>query len=232
MPVFKPTLSIIALTIANLLPLLGVIYLSWDATILVPLYWVENLIIGFYNLLKIACLQVKSPRFSLGKIFSMLFFSLHFGGFCAVHGLFLLVFLNVGGEDVSLLPEDSWPLFLVFFQLLFSVITALWESHPPGMELAFVGLVISHGISFVQNYIIGKEFQSLTIPTLMQQPYKRIVIMHIAIIAGGFLIAFFGSPLALVFVLVFLKITMDIFLHIKEHQAKAMVDNQEPINLA
>ena len=44
----------------------------------------------------------------------------------------------------------------------------------------------------------------------MMRPYKRIVLMHVAIIAGGVPIMMLGSPVPLLCILVFLKIGMDV----------------------
>lgn len=214
----KATPSMLALVVANLVPLVGVLLLDWDARVIVLLYWTENIILGAYNVLKMALLKVESPALNLGKIFAIPFFCLHFGGFCAVHGLFLLLLLKVGGEPKSLFPGDPWPCHFVFLQLLFGVIAQLWREHPAGMQWPVLCLFVSHGISFVHNYLLKKEYASLTLRQLMGQPYKRIVILHVAIIAGGALIMALGSPRPLLSILVFLKIWLDIYLHVKEHK--------------
>ena len=45
--------SAIALVGANLLPLLGVLFLGWSTFAIVALYWAENLVVGAINVLKI-----------------------------------------------------------------------------------------------------------------------------------------------------------------------------------
>ena len=100
----KPTLSTLALIVANLVPLAGVFLMGWDAAIIVLLYWTENLVIGFYNTLKIALVKVSDPPVGhLGKLFAIPFFWLHFGGFCGMHGLFLLVIFKRGSECFNFL---------------------------------------------------------------------------------------------------------------------------------
>ena len=47
-------IPVIALSAVNMIPLIGVLYLKWDAFHIVSLYWAEDLVIGFYNVLKIA----------------------------------------------------------------------------------------------------------------------------------------------------------------------------------
>lgn len=214
----KTSLSIQALTVANLLPLLGVVFLGWDAAAIVLLYWIENLIIGFSNILMMILVKVDSPGRQLQKLFMIPFFCIHFGGFCAVHGFFLLVFFKIGSDSEILGSGQPWLGPLVFLQLLFSVVKQLWQSRPPGLEWPVLGLVVSHGLSFVKNFLFGQEYLTLKINDIMMRPYKRIVLMHVAIIAGGMLIMMLGSPVALLCVLIFLKIAMDIWLQAKSHR--------------
>ena len=44
--------SALALVVANLMPLAGVLALNWNVTPIMVFYWTENLVIGFYNVLK------------------------------------------------------------------------------------------------------------------------------------------------------------------------------------
>ena len=54
---------------------------------------------------------------------------------------------------------------------------------------------------------------------IMVRPYKRIMLMHVAIIIGAVLIMKLGSPVALLCVLVLLKIGLDTRMHIKSHRS-------------
>jgi hypothetical protein len=217
----RPSFSILALIAANLAPLFGILFFGWDAAAIVLLYWIENLIIGAYNILMMILVKVKSRSAQVKKLFIIPFFCVHFGGFCAVHGFFLLTFFKLGGGMDAFAPQSPWLGPLVFVQLLVSVILQLWESRPPGMEWPVIGLVISHGISFIRNYLIGGEYLTLTLGKLMSRPYNRIVLLHVAIIAGGVPIMMLGSPVPLLCILVILKIGMDIWLYTKSHKAVA-----------
>jgi hypothetical protein len=203
------SLSLLFLIVANLLPLVGVVFFGWDVAALVVLYWSENLIIGFYNLLKMA--------FSGGltAVFPALFFLIHYGGFCAVHGVFIVALLL--DEQPAFGQDPPWPLFLVFLQLLFDVVAQVLANAPREWIIAFVGLFISHGYSFVSNFLLGGERDAATTRRLMSAPYKRIVILHVAIIAGGFGVLALGQPVLLLSVLIGLKIALDIALHRREH---------------
>ena len=215
----KPSLSIQALTVANLVPLFGVVFLGWDAAAIVLLYWLENLIIGFFNILRMLLVKVESRSRQFQKLFMVPFFCVHFGGFCAVHGVFLLVFFKIGSPDDAMADSGAWLGPLIFLQLLYGVVMQLWHSRPPGLEWPAVGLFVSHGISFIKNFINGQQYLSLKMKDIMMRPYKRIILMHVAIIIGGVLIMKLGSPLALLCVLILLKIGLDIWLHVKSYRS-------------
>ena len=205
-------LSVLLLVLVNLLPLAGVLYFDWDVGALVVLYWSENLIIGAYNLLKMASVA------GVMATFPGIFFLIHYGGFCAVHGFFILSML-MGGATMG--DDPSWPLFLVFVQLLLDVIEQVLAQAPREWIIAFIALAISHGYSFVSNFILGGERDRTTVGELMAAPYKRVVVLHVAIIAGGFAIAALGQPLFLLLALIAMKIALDLYLHQKEHRAAA-----------
>ena len=57
----KITISLASLLGANIVPLIGVLFFNWDAGVVVLLYWLENVVIGFYNILRIVFLRVENP---------------------------------------------------------------------------------------------------------------------------------------------------------------------------
>ncbi|MBT8331610.1 MAG: hypothetical protein KJP06_04705 [Deltaproteobacteria bacterium] len=215
----KPSLSIVALSVANLVPLIGVLFLGWDAAAIVLLYWIENLIVGFFNILRMFLVKVESRSKLFQKFFMIPFFCVHFGGFCAVHGFFLLVLFKIGSPDEAVAPTAVWLGPFIFLQLLYSVVMQLWHSRPPGLEWPAVGLFVSHGVSFITNFINGQQYLTQKLGDIMIRPYKRIVLMHVAIMVGGLLVMKLGSPVALLCVLIFLKIGIDIRLHVKSYRS-------------
>ncbi len=44
--------SALALVLVNLIPLLGAIFLGWNAFDVIFLYWLENIVVGFYTVIK------------------------------------------------------------------------------------------------------------------------------------------------------------------------------------
>jgi len=219
-------LSLVALIGANLIPFVGIFFFGWDVGFIVLLYWFENLVVAFYNILKMAVLKTGNLSGNIGKLFAIPFFCLHYGGFCAVHGLFLTVFFKIGASSPFPANENTWPLHLVFIQLLINVIAKIWANRPPQMIWALLGLFISHGISFVENFILGGEYDRTTIKELMQRPYQRIIVMHIAILAGGIFVMKLNSPMPLMVILVLLKTAFDLHLHNKSHK----ITTQKTVN--
>ncbi len=210
---------VLALLAANVIPLFGVVFLGWDAFNIVMLYWAENVVIGFFNVLKIAFAPVPHPAGHLGKLFLIPFFVVHYGGFTAVHGFFVLVLFHKG--EGPPMGGANWPCCLVFIQMLFNVIGYMYSVIPPQVRMAVLALFASHGVSFVQNYLLKREYATAKPNELMSGPYGRVVVMHVAIIAGGFLTAAVGSPASLLAVLVALKTILDVSLHNREHKKAA-----------
>lgn len=205
---------LIALLIANVLPLWGVLFWGWDAFLIVLLYWSENLAIGFYTALKIAFVKAPSRKDQWSKLLIIPFFIIHYGGFTAGHGMFVLSMFKKAPEGFE--QELSWPCFLAFIELLINVIRQAYSIIPTNMKFVLLGLFVSHGISFVYNYLLKGEYAVRKV----ESPYGRVVVMHIAIIAGGFLTEAMGSPAGIVFVLVLIKTIMDAGLHLREHEKR------------
>jgi hypothetical protein len=213
---YLTNISLLALVAANAVPLVGVLFLQWDAFAIVALYWAENVAVGFYNVLRIAFAKVQHPIEHLPKLFMIPFFIIHYGAFTAVHGFFILaIFKNTDGAPSA---GRSWPCFLVFVQMFLNVIRSILLSIPPAVRLAVLSLFISHGVSFVYNYLIRGEYAYAKPGNLMGQPYSRVVVMHISILAGAFLLMMFGSPIGLLVVLIVAKTILDVKLHLREHR--------------
>ena len=96
-------ISLAALIAANIVPIFGVIFLGWDALSIVLLYWSESIVIGFYNVLKIAFAKMSNPPKERTKLSTIFFFIIHYSGFMTVHGFFIetLVKKKRGHEQIA-----------------------------------------------------------------------------------------------------------------------------------
>lgn len=199
-------LSLGMLIAMNLIPLGGAIFAGWDVGFILLVYWAENVVIGAYNVLKMVMAR-GGDGFDASAFFLIPFFTVHYGGFCFVHGVFVLV-LGQGGKLGG----------------RFDPFEQLMQSFTGALLIPVLGLAISHGVSFFQNYLGRGENLKTTAPQLMAAPYGRIVILHVVILFGGFVVMLCGSPLPLLILLVLVKIAIDLGLHAWSHSGKKMFD--------
>lgn len=193
-------LSAAVLVAVNLVPLVGVLFWDWDfATILIA-YWLENGVIGLLNIPKI--MLAARDNSTVGAIMAG-FFALHYGGFWIGHGFF--VFFIVGFASRGLFG------FLSGFDPLGNA------SRDPQILLIALLLLLSHGTSFLINYVGRREYLNTTPYRQMFQPYGRLVILHVTIIFGAFAVIALGQPAVLVAILVIFKTAADLFFHLREH---------------
>jgi len=80
--------SAIALLLANLIPVAGVLWWGWRVQSLMILFWMENVMVGLYTALRIAMSRES------GSVGGAFLFLLHYGLFTAGHGLFVFTFFG------------------------------------------------------------------------------------------------------------------------------------------
>lgn len=210
------TLILIA---ANLLPLAGVLLWGWDAFVLLVLYWLETAVIGFWTIARVAT----APRGSLGELKAegapagsgstspiglALFFILHAGIFMGVHFGFLWALFAGDWAARIHRPLD--------FVTRLIVDTGLWGP--------LIVLFVVRGLIFFWS-LLGARLHAWLRPqrkpaaaapaapgslvgAVLGGFYARIIVMHIAILFGGFL-SFFGSIVPLI-ILIALKTAADV----------------------
>ena len=181
------------LILANLVPLAGVLLANWDVGDIMLLFWAESAVIGLFNVLKMWVIGRWSILF-LGP-----FFIGHFGGFMVGHLLFIYALFLSGPDGAD--PSSSQ---------VFADFLSLWP--------ALLGLAISHGMSFRLNFLGAREYLETSVRQQMHAPYRRIIIMHLTIIFGGFLTMVLDAPLLALVLLITLKIFVDVSSHISEHR--------------
>jgi hypothetical protein len=198
---FSPT--VIALVAANLFPLYGVLALGWEVFPIMLLFWMENLIIGGFNALKMLCAAPQDRMKWLGKLFLVPFFSFHYGCFTLVHGVF--VFGLFGGAFRQGAPFPGWS----------GLARQIGELH---LGYAVLALVASHAFAFGYTYLWRGEYRTASLKELMQAPYGRVAVLHLTLLGGGILVNAMHSPTAGLILLVALKIFFDVRSHEKERR--------------
>ncbi len=58
-------ISVLFLIAVNTIPFFGVLFFGWSLFSIMFLYWIENGIIGFFNIFKIALARVPSSGFTI-----------------------------------------------------------------------------------------------------------------------------------------------------------------------
>lgn len=199
----KP-LSAWVLVAANVLPLVGVLFWDWDVFALLVLCWMENVVVGVFFILRMMFADLEEAALSVGKLFMVLFFCVHYGMFTAVHGVFVFTLFGQGRYRVDGLD---------------ALVPAARAADDYGLWVPLAVLFASHFFSFAWNYFYRGEFRSAKLTKLMVAPYSRVVVLHVAIILGGIAAMALGSPLWALLVLVALKVALDLKAHVKEHSA-------------
>ncbi|ELZ93180.1 DUF6498-containing protein [Haloferax sulfurifontis] len=210
--------ALAALVVANLVPLVGVVWFDWSLKALLVAYWLESGVVGLLNVPKILAASGRGdggssinatvngrqvdlsppddPRDGFHLYPSNVpiagFFAMHYGIFWVVHGVFVWSFdaFAVGGVG-------GVPLGAVF--------------------LAAGATVLSHGGSFAVNFVGREEYRSVSPGKQMSEPYRRVIVLHLTIVLGAFLVAASGAPAAALVVMVVVKTALDAGAHLREH---------------
>jgi hypothetical protein len=147
--------------------------------------------------------------------------------FWFVHGIFIFALpLFLGGNgSCATTPLDQGPIGVgpfgvgpfgfggdVVQQCGNAFGTINWTS----IWIGATALFLSHGASFLFNYIGRGEYLTATAGGQMAAPYARVVILHLTIIFGAFVVAILGAPIGALLVLVVLKTIFDLGLHLRE----------------
>ena len=224
---------------ANLLPLAMTMGGAWALNEILPLYWSESAIIGFFTLLKIisaggpiAKLNTRkgapaeyTPQDAIaGGAYSALalgakvliagFFTFHFGMFMFVHGVFLFGFvlqgMHLGKATVDPMSPNLW-------------LHYLWA-----VKWGMLSLFAGHAASFFMNYLGAGEYRSARPDQCMSQPYPRVIVMHFTILLGAFVSTAMPAAGPVLVFFVAAKIFADVHAHLKE-RARAAQQAPAPV---
>lgn len=193
----KPTLAFLLL--ANVVPLVMVFAEAWSVAEIMLTYWLENVVIGVLNLIRIALCQ--NPKGVIQKLFVMGFFTFHYGMFTMAHGAILFSLLVDDQLDIGFGPD-----------MVFEIVNTLH------LWLPLLALFVSHGFSLIWHYLREGEYKRLNIATLMMRPYGRVVLLHIVALVGGLVVSKLGAPVFALILLIALKTFVDAKIHLRVHR--------------
>lgn len=187
--------SLITLLLSNVLIIILSLVQKWDVSEVLWVYWMQSIIIGFFQFLRILSLKKFSTKnFNINgkpalptnntKIFTAFFFVFHYGFFHFLYAIFLFNFFTDKPLDFTYLFLGGF----IFF--------------------------LNHAFSFYQNKVIDEQ-KMQNIGTLMFSPYTRIIPMHLIIVFGAFL----GQSALITFLV--LKTLADLAMHTVKHKHQA-----------
>lgn len=223
-------MSEIALVCANVILASIAIFQKWGFYYVLLVFWIEALIIGFYNLARITvsflfgnpigvlAKWIKLPfptRFFL-LIITAGFFVTKFGG-CAI-GLGLIILMM----PIFLTLPAGQTHHVDLFEGIKMISPALGDVGPE-LLVAVTVLFLSHGISFILNYIKRQEYKRDNILKLLFLPYARMFLVSVVVALG--LTATVAVPslnrmTVFSVSVILLKLFADLLSHIWEHKAK------------
>lgn len=193
------TLSGFVLILANIVPIIGVLFFNWAPMDVIFIYWLETLFIGFFNIIK----MIFAPeKYFFYKFIFIPLFILIFGAFQAFQGVFILKVIphliqQFTGEYIEIA-------ILGYADYLF------WPS---------LALLVSHLFSLIWNFFLMKEYKTADMSILMVQPIPRVFFQQCIAVFGCFALLITNSPLVLMILVILAKIYIDLKAHLKSHKS-------------
>lgn len=202
------TLSIL---LVNSIPFIGVLFWGWQVFPLMLLFWLENIVLGVFNAIKMlfaagdassASHDNKEQSFrntpikaqiSLENIALTLFFCFHYGMFCFVHGVF--VFALFASPEGFSNPFGQQGIFIDTLLLL---------------RWALLAIVLHPLIFLIMDYFGKGHYRHTKLIEQMHEPYGRIMILHVTIVFSGYLLMQLGMPSISLVLLIIFKTLVDL----------------------
>lgn len=192
------------LVASNLVPLGFVAAGLWQVVDLLLVYWLENLVIGFWNLARFAATR----RGGWDRLGSAFFFVIHYGLFCVAHGAIVREMFGIAPLSKAALGA---------FSGLYGLVPTLHA----GLWLPLACLFVSHGWSFCVHVVQHGEGREDKPDRIMMRPYGRVALLHVVVLASGFFVQEFGAAWIGGVLLVAIKTAIDLTLHLKNHAQRA-----------
>lgn len=183
----------------NLVPVIGVLFWGWSAFALLLLYWLENVVVGVFTVARMLAAGAVSSIAALslpGALALSAFFTVHYGLFCFVHGIFVLSMFEDSAPAVVDSPFD------------FTGLLALFDAQP-GLKIGLASIILWQAAQYL-IFLLRGEAKTAGLRTLMFAPYPRMIVLHVTIIFGAMLVMALNQPVAGVAALALFKTLYDV----------------------
>jgi hypothetical protein len=189
---------------SNTIPVVGVLVFGWAALPLLIFYWIENVLIGAFNVPKIVIAGVsKGAPLSWLSLLLAPFFVFHYGLFCFVHGIFIFaVFAMTGLISSGVEPTtDSFD--------VTSRVAAMLQSDSD-LRWSVIALLAVLTFRFLVLWLGRREWRVTDPMRQMFEPYGRIVVLHLTIMVMTIPILLIGQPVIAVLFLALFKTALEL----------------------
>ena len=183
----------------------GIAFFDWPTFTVLALYWLENVVIGGFTALRILAAGARTERYGESLAVTA-FFCVHYGLFCAVHGIFVATLFG-GMRSMSNMAD---PLFLMIGRI---------ASDRVGV-LVVAAMAVAAALDAWRAMASVEADDAKAVRSIMSEPYGRIVVLHVVLLAGGFLMAALRLPSLAALLLVAFKLVHD--LRLLRRQAAAV----------
>ena len=173
----------------------GIAFYGWPTFTVLALYWLENVIIGGFTALRILAAGSRTERYGESLAVTA-FFCVHYGLFCAVHGIFVATLFG-GMRSMSSMID---PLFLMIGRIAGDRIGVL----------VLVAMIAAAALDAWRAMATVDADDPKAVSRIMSEPYGRIVVLHVVLLAGGFLMAALQLPSLAAMLLVVFKLAYDL----------------------
>ena len=216
--------GLITLIIANLFVALQTLRHEWGYYETLLIYWTEVVILGGYNVLRLTVVGVFGAAplgtwaarwVDLGSVLNrflltavgVVFFVLKFGAFALGIGVFVLLLPAILGDGNGSSGAS---------------ISRALSAAGPGLLIATGALCLSHGVSLIRNFLMGREYDRLNILHLVFWPYLRMSLVGGVLLLGlaaARVLPGLRRETAFAVVMVLLKLLADAVSHTLEHRS-------------
>jgi len=214
--------AVVLALLINAVPLIGVLYFEWSAINVLVLYWFENLMIGFGTLIRLVLhrrwtrkrgywrhsnrlgIQVNNKPAEMGLIGE---YATGTFGFTLGHGIFVGAIAMIVHQNY---PDQ--PMWQLSWAQVFRGAMAI---------AAFLGIELALDLTRIRSASFA------AIRDYAQARMGRIIVLHLAIIFGMMGMAWSGSPMAVLYVLIGLKTLADL-LGVATRGAPKIEDSDTP----
>jgi hypothetical protein len=173
----------------------GVAWFDWPSFTVLALYWLENVIIGGFTLVRILAAGARTERY-VESLATGAFFTVHYGLFCLGHGVFVATLFGGIASRHGLFD----PVLLMVGRVAGDRIGAL-----------VVGaMVVAAALDAWQGARAAANDGRDVFRRLMGAPYGRIVVLHVVLLGSGFLMQALQLPSLAALLLVAFKLAYDL----------------------